>query len=68
MEGSTTEKQMAEWTLDDGVAEAIASGRMLNIPTLRAMAEKSFGRPISDRLWAQLEPKWKWHDAQPSAE
>jgi hypothetical protein len=59
---------MAEWTLDEGVAAAIVSGRLLNIPTLRGMAEKSFGRSISDKLWAQLEPKWRWHDTLSSAE
>jgi len=59
---------MPEWTLDEAVAAAIIAGRTLNIPTLRGMAEKSFGRAISDRLWAQLEPKWKWHDAMSSEE
>jgi hypothetical protein len=54
---------MLEWTLDEAVAEAILTGRALKIPTLRGMAEKNFGRAISDRLWAQLEPKWKWHEA-----
>lgn len=59
---------MSEWTLDEAVAAAIISGRTLNIPTLRGMAEKSFGRLISDKLWAHLEPKWSWHDAKSSDE
>jgi hypothetical protein len=59
---------MTEWTLDEAVAAAIVSGRMSNIPTLRGKAEKSFGRAISDKLWAQLEPKWRWHDAMSSDE
>ena len=59
---------MPEWTLDEAIAEAILNGRALKIPTLRRIAETNFGRAISDRLWAQLEPKWKWHDAMSSEE
>lgn len=51
-----------QWTFDAGIAGAIVNGRILHIPTLRAIAENSLG-PISDKLWEQLEPKWRWHDA-----
>lgn len=58
---------MDKWTFDPHIAEAIVSGRILRLPTLRAMAEGNSMR-MSDLLWEQLEPKWKWHNEMSSEE
>lgn len=58
---------MSDWTFDPRIADAIVTGRLLRIPTLRAMAERN-GERVSDRLWAQIEPKWQWHDEMTSDE
>lgn len=58
---------MSEWTFDPLIADEIVVGRILRIPTLRAMAQRN-GGPLSDALWPSIEPKWKWHDAMSSEE
>ena len=58
---------MSEWTFDPRIASEIVTGRMLHIPTLRGMLERESG-PISDTLWASLQPKWQWHDVMSSEE
>lgn len=52
---------MDDWQFDRDIADAIVTGRILRLPTLRASAEKSMGR-MSDLLWSQIEPKWLAHD------
>ena len=58
---------MNEWTWDPAIAEAIRTGRMVRIPTLRGMAEYSMGI-FSDLVWVQIEPKWQWHEQQMDGE
>ena len=58
---------MADWSYDPAIAEAIFSGRILRLPSLRSMAEHSLG-PISDTLWQQIKAKWQWHDGMTNQE
>lgn len=58
---------MNNWTFDPKIAETIVSGRILRLPTLRAIAESN-GVRMSDLLWEQLEPRWIWHNEMSSEE
>ena len=54
---------MANWTIRPAIADAILCGRILKLPTARAIYESQITR-VSDELWSSLEPQWQWHFEQ----
>lgn len=58
---------MGQWTFDPAIAGVIVNGRVRGTASLRATAEASLG-PLSDKLWEQLEPKWRWHETMSTDE